>query len=180
MTQRLKTSSAVLPTTNFRYYDLKKNWRKVKRHLKDPVLNEILVQDFNKLTLGLWNERFEHGQLPADFEDWQWWPDRSEDPNFRFCSYMMYVKHAASHWIANFTLRLAMLVEPTKEWRIITSEGHSTVWDGRDTLFDFNFQAFDVSPAECFRIAYDKELDPGEYMQTHFAKFWQRPLNGGL
>jgi hypothetical protein len=30
------------------YYDLKKNWPKVRRHLQDKELNDILVRDFNK------------------------------------------------------------------------------------------------------------------------------------
>ena len=30
------------------YYDLKKNWRKVRRHLQDKELNDILVRDFDK------------------------------------------------------------------------------------------------------------------------------------
>ena len=66
----------------------------------------------------------------------------------RSIAYMNYVLDGASHWLVNFTLRLAMLVEPDREWRIITSEDHSTVWDGRDTLFEFNFQAFGELPEE--------------------------------
>src|SRR5262245_12737081 len=119
----------------FHYYDLKKNWRRVRRHLSDPILNAILVEDFNKYTFGRWNKPFRHGDYPADFESCDWrYSRRCEDPNFRFCGYMRYVKHSACHWVVNFALRLAMLVEPNREWRIITSGDHSTVWDGRDTL----------------------------------------------
>jgi hypothetical protein len=171
MTQSLASTSAVTSTTKLRYYDLKKNWRKVKRHLKDPILNEILVEDFNKFTLGLWNETFEHGQLPSDFERRQWWSIRSDEPKFRFCGYIRYVKVGACHWVVNFALRLATLVEPTREWRIITSDDHSTVWDGRGTLFEFNFQAFGVSPEECFTVAYDEELRPGEYIEAGFCRY---------
>jgi hypothetical protein len=32
------------------YYDLKKNWRKVKRHIGHPEVQELLVRDFNKYT----------------------------------------------------------------------------------------------------------------------------------
>ena len=35
-----------------KYYDLKKYWPKVKRHLGDIELNNILVRDFNKYTYG--------------------------------------------------------------------------------------------------------------------------------
>jgi hypothetical protein len=76
----------------------------------------------------------------------------------------------ACHWLVNFTLRLAMLVQPKKRWRIITSEKHSTVWDGGDTLFDFNFQAFGIDPNECFDAAFEKELEPGKYKRVYFAQ----------
>ena len=42
------------------------------------------------------------------------------------------------HWLVNFSLRLAERVDPDRPWRIITSDSHSTVWDGYDLLFDFN------------------------------------------
>jgi hypothetical protein len=44
-----------------------------------------------------------------------------------------------------------MLAEPDRQSRIITSNGHSTVWDGRDTLFEFNWQALDELPEDCFQ-----------------------------
>jgi hypothetical protein len=57
---------------------------------------------------------------------------------------------------------------PTREWRIITSVGNYTVWDGRDTLFEFNWQAYGVPPEVCFRSAHDKVLSLGEFMETGF------------
>src|SRR5262249_25331764 len=147
MTKPVTANSADLATTAFRYYDLKKNWRKVERHLRDPDLHFILVEDFGRFTRGRWNVPFPEDLYPADFEDYQWWPD----DKFRFYPYMRYVKHGAGHWLVNFALRLAMLVEPNREWRIITSVRKSTVWDGRDTLFEFNWQAIGVPAEECFR-----------------------------
>ena len=55
-----------------KYYDLKKNWRHVKRHLADEELNAILVADFNKFTFGSWKEEFTSGQFPSDFETSDW------------------------------------------------------------------------------------------------------------
>ena len=140
---------------------MKKNWRKVKPHLSDPLLNYILVHEVNKFTREQWGKPFTHGKYPADF-DCQWWRNGHKGRTIPFHPYMNYVLDGASHWLVNFTLRLAMLVEPHREWRIITSEEHSTVWDGRDTLFEFNFQAFGKSPKDCFFAANDDELSPGE------------------
>jgi hypothetical protein len=63
-----------------------------------------------------------------------------------------------------------MLVEPEQPWRIITSEKHSTVWDGGDTLFEFNFQAFGIDPNECFETSFEKELKPGKYLRVYLAE----------
>jgi hypothetical protein len=68
----------------------------------------------------------------------------------------------ACHWLVNFELCLAQLTLPKRRWRIITSDEHSTVWDGRDTLFEFNFLALKVSPDDCFRMAYSDEGEPGD------------------
>src|SRR5262245_35621054 len=80
-TQRRQSSPDKLPASNWRYYDLKRNWRKVMRHLDDPILEALRG-------------------------------------------------HRACYWEVNLALRLAMLVEPSKEWRIIYCDDHSTVWDG--------------------------------------------------
>ena len=48
------------------------------------------------------------------------------------------MKDQACHYLVNTNLRLAMLASPERPWRIITSNLHSTVWDGGDMLFDLN------------------------------------------
>ena len=68
-------------------------------------------------------------------------------------AYWRYVKHAACHWLVNFNLRLAEQVEPKRTWRIVSSDAHSTVWDGELTLFDFNFHALCIEPEAAFRLA---------------------------
>jgi hypothetical protein len=104
-----------------------KNWEKVKPHLGDPELNDVLVRDFNKLTEGRWGKKFRHGQFPREFENTDWddlildgidtvdWDEADYDKffrDFREPEYWRYVKHGASRWLVNFTLRLAQLVEP--------------------------------------------------------------------
>jgi hypothetical protein len=142
-----------------RYYDLKRHWTKrIEPHLGDERLNAILVRDFNKFTTGNWATRFTHGQFPRDFESCDWdWEHRGLAPRF-----WRYVRHAACHWLVNFNLRLAQLVEPDRPWRIVTSQDHSTVWDGNETLFDFNFLAFGVPPDQCFAMANERHLALGK------------------
>jgi hypothetical protein len=72
---------------------------------------------------------------------------------------------------------MAMLVDPKRPWRITTSDKHSTVWDGRETLFDFNFQAFGIPADQCFAHATDpeanpEELKPGKECKVYLAEHY--------
>lgn len=163
------------------YYDVVKNWRKIKPHLNDGELNNILVNNFNKFTYGRWKQEFKRGMYPRDFETCDWDVFRKgRKPEF-----FKYVKHAACHWLVNWNLRLAMLVEPDIEWRILTSNFHSTVWDGKETIFDCNFLAMGVDPMKAFEMANECDLGAGCYMVVyyadHFASQIQEPkLPGGI
>jgi hypothetical protein len=70
-------------------------------------------------------------------------------------------------------LRLATLVLPDRQWRIVTSQRHSTVWYGDDTLFDFNGQALFKNTDEAFEHVSVQQLKPGRYMTTCFAEHYQ-------
>jgi hypothetical protein len=149
------------------YYDLKKNWRKVKRHLQDEDLNRILVWDFDKFSYGRKKKPFTRGRYPCEFDssDWRLYYTG------RRPAFWLYACSLACHWLVNFNLKLAILVEPNKQWRILTSDHHSTVWDGDETLFDFTFQAKEVPPQECFDLAHNdgQELPPGKFMEVAYA-----------
>jgi hypothetical protein len=162
---------AVIVPRGIRYYPLQRHWtKKIMPHLTDKKLNAVLVKNFNKLTWGRWRQRFTAGQTPFEFESCDWWCEhRGPMPR-----YWQYVKHAACHWTANWALELAQLVEPKRQWRIITSQKHSTVWDGGNLLFDFNFQAMGISPKECFELACEKELKPNELLKVHMTEHWKK------
>jgi hypothetical protein len=82
-------SGGLEPTISMKYYDLKKNWHRVRPHLADKELNDILVRDFNKFTFGRWGREFVHGDLPREFESCHWdWEHRGRRPAF-----WQYVKH---------------------------------------------------------------------------------------
>jgi hypothetical protein len=150
-----------------RYYDIPGKWTKrIQPHLGDEHLNQIIIRDFNKYTYGRWRRKFMPGMFPADFESCLWdISHRGRKPR-----YWRYVKHAACHWLVNFNLRLAQLAEPSHPWRILTSQDHSTVWDGDAILFDMNFLALGVAPDEAFTLASEKELPIGKQLRTYFAE----------
>jgi hypothetical protein len=159
-----------------RYYDLKRHWtKKIEPHLADEQLNNILVRDMNKFTMGRWEKPFVHGQYPCEHESCDWSLEH-KGPAPR---YWKYTKHAACHWLVNFNLKLAMLVEPERSWIIVTSDNHSTVWDGAETLFEFNFLAFGIPPQECFDLAFQDGtvLRPGKYRRTYFPEHFSEEIN---
>jgi hypothetical protein len=104
---------------------------------------------------------------PEDF-DTSDWREKHRRPHPR---YWRYVCYSACHWLVNFALRLAMLAERSRRWRIVsTSNGHSTVWDGADTLFDLPYQALGVGADVCWEKATNGvgklEPEPGDYIRT--------------
>jgi len=158
-----------------RYYPFVKNWKRIKKHLSDIELNKILVIDFNRYTFGRWKQKFKSGQFPREFESCDW----DIGHKGRQPEYWKYVKHGACHWVVNFNLELAKLVEPKRNWRIVTSQEHSTVWDGENTLFDMNFCALGIDPKEAFEIASkeNKCLPIGKRLMVYYAEHYSTEIN---
>jgi hypothetical protein len=156
-----------------RYYDLTKNWRRVRPHVETPAVQAVLIRDFNRFTYGRWRKRFLPGMLPFEFESCDWFISRRGRPP----AWHAYVKHAACHWLVNLWLETAQRTLPDRPWRILTSDRHSTVWDGEQLLFDGNFLALGVDPDECFSLANDEELPIGMQRKTHMASHWKRELH---
>jgi hypothetical protein len=157
-----------------KYYPIQKNWsRKIKPHLQDETLNKILVRDFNRYTFGRWEREFKPGMKPTEFEscDWRY----SHGRRGRQPEFWDYVKHSACHWLVNFNRELAELSEPQIDWRIVSSELHSTVWDGNETLFDMNFLALGVDVEEAWKLAREngEVLEIGEKYECNFAQHWR-------
>jgi hypothetical protein len=158
----------------YSYYDPVKNWRRIRPHL--PEVEHILVRDFNKFTWGMWRKKFKPGQLPHEFENSDWWLERRG----RHPAYWGYVKRYACHHLVNHNLELAQRARPQDQWRIVTSDKHSTVYNGHGLLFDLNFCALRISPRKAFKLASTdgKFLAPGEHLPVfygeHYTEFYAR------
>ncbi len=101
------------------YYPIQKKWKKIKALINTPEVQAVMIRDMHKYTHGRWSLPFTYGMKPTDVEscDWRY----SEPKRGRQPEYWDYVKHAACHWLVNFNLKLAELMEPKRKWRIITS-----------------------------------------------------------
>lgn len=150
-----------------KYYPISKKWHKIKPFIQTNEVQDILVSNFTKYTIGVQGRPFKHGMIPFDFEGCDWHCERKG----RRPEYWDYVKHAACHWLVNFNLKLAQLVEPNKQWRVVTSQEHSTVWDGEETLFDFNFSALRINPTQAFEMANKnkKHLPVCKQLRVYYA-----------
>ena len=132
-----------------RYYDLERNWEKVRPRLNNEVVTNALERGMNDL-LSRWGRRFDATKVPRDYEwnNWHWAIPHDEEPEF-----WKYTLFNACFWLADFNLELAKVVEPTENWRIVRNEKHATVWSGGDLLFEFNLMAFGWTPDACFSLA---------------------------
>lgn len=156
-----------------RYYPIQARWRRIKPHLADESVQTILVRDFNKFTYGRWRKPFLAGMKPTEFESCDWRCDRGRGRQPEFWDYC---KHSACHHLANFNRRLAELAEPKRQWGIVTSQKHSTTWDGEEELFDINFLALGVDPDEAWKLASEggKILPVGKNLVVHVAEHYSR------
>eukprot|EP01043_Picozoa_sp_COSAG02_P027184 COSAG02_NODE_1591_length_11781_cov_861.345403_2_plen_341_part_00 len=84
----------------------------------------------------------------------------SEDGNEAPCSrqyadppFWGWVCGGACHSLVPLYVWIVQQVDPTAAWRVITSDAHSTVWDGGGRLFDPIFEAMGVEATEAFRRA---------------------------
>jgi hypothetical protein len=147
-----------------KYFDILSNWQRIRPHLAEPEIIIVLQRDLNKYALGRWGFPFATGALPKDYDCCDWRKGREPNPAF-----WDYVCHGASHWLVNFNLKLAQRVE-RRDWQIVTSPCHSSVWDGEETWFDFNLSALEVPPDDVFlfETADDRTLTPGRQRRPGF------------
>lgn len=155
-----------------KYYDIKKNWQKIKKHIHNKEVQKILSKDFNKFIWGSYRKRFEKGMVPGQFCDYNWrCRQKTKCPE-----YFDWLCLGACFWLVNFNLKLAQLTEPTLEWRILSGEDHSTVWDGKSTLFDLNCFAMRAPAKQTFKKANGKELPVGELAKVPMALYWKTAI----
>jgi hypothetical protein len=55
---------------------------------------------------------------------------------------------------------------------IIGCADHGSLWDGEQTLLDFNYPAMEVPPDDCLANAFEDELEPGELSEVGFAEHY--------
>jgi len=83
--------------------------------------------------------------VPAAYDPSDWRQNLTLDQIFRsrrVPEFWEYTISQGCFWVVNLNLFLAKRLYPKRLWRIVFSDLHATVWDGREALFDMNFLAF--------------------------------------
>lgn len=156
------------------YYPLQKRWRKVGPIYRSKAAAAIWHPEMEAYAAARAEDYgYQHKPTPWsedlrpehwDSCDWRWSHGR-RGPQPAFWEY---VCHSACHWTCSLHLWVAQRAEPDRPWRIVTSQKHSTVWDGDSTLWDGNFLALGVPANEAWGLAAEQddseELLPGALM----------------
>ena len=143
------------------FYPIQKRWRKLGPIYRSPEAKAIWLpemMDYQRQRMEDLGVQYAYPEdnpdlRPADWESCDWRLDRGKpgpEPAF-----WQYLTHGSCHWMANLSLFVAQIAEPKRTWRIITSELHSTVWDGAETLWDPQFQALGVTATDAWDRAAD-------------------------
>ena len=161
------------------YVNIQKFWRKLGPIYRSPEARAIWLphmleyganrtmdyfHKFNKLILNFFNGQDEIGSkipwgtwgnitYPGDFDSCDWrlnYHECHRGPCPRFFEYVCY---SACHYLVDLNLYVISTAYPELPWQIVTSDKHSTVWDGEELLMDANFLALEVDPDEAFEMA---------------------------
>jgi hypothetical protein len=157
------------------FFDCVERWSEIEPHLGDAEFNRILNHDFNRMTWGRWRKPFPSKErpYPASWEGYNGHVGRYLGPEGE---YRKFVLDLCCHWLVNANLRLAQLILPTREWRIIYSRQNHCVYDGHDTLFDLEGLALygDAWLAYEFAVGLSgRQLAPGQYLPVKWAEHFQ-------
>lgn len=148
------------------YVDIEKNWNKIKPYAVSAAATQIWKKDLKKhynrsriydhnlsdyefnsdriidrfIYISQFEKRFSNSKKPSDYDYFYW---RYERLGFtdRMPAFWDYVVHDKSHWMVNFNLFVAEQAFPEEPWRIIVSDEHACVWNGRELFFDMNYSA---------------------------------------
>ena len=137
--------SKLLPD-NLKYFNISKNWKVLGPIYESP---EIVELAFTEMNAYIEARAEQHGfkykedrrcHYPRWFDSCDWRFDRKGRPPI----FDKWICHSACHWTANINAEVIMKAQPTKNWRVINSSYHSTVWDGKNTIYDTNFYGLKI------------------------------------
>lgn len=137
------------------FVDIQKLWKRLGPIYRSEAAREIWLPELNLMSViksqrnGFSARLNFEAKAPSDFDFCDW---RYGKPG-RKPAYWDFACHGACHWLAPLNIWVAMQTEPNTPWQIVRSEVHSTVWDGKDRLWDLNYLARDIPANEAWQLA---------------------------
>ena len=135
----------------FRHFDIGRNWKKLAPYAETKEARRRLDRDLriysavrareadehykklgHKNYSSSWNQ-YTEGTMPNGLDT------RCQSMSARPKKYEDYILGGGCHWIVNWSLCILEHALPKKEWRIVSSDLHSAVWDGNKTFFDITY-----------------------------------------
>lgn len=148
----------------YRYFDIQKNWRRLKPIAESAAARVIIDRDMLKYAKVRQMDLDEHmarvgnknfssclnftaGDYPYQYDSCDWrYGRRGPNPD-----YWRFACHSACHWVVNLSYYIASTAYPKVNWQIITSNKHSSVVDLESkTFFDLNWSALNVGIPEIY------------------------------
>ncbi len=153
------TSLSAVDPAQLIYYPIQKRWKKLGPIFRSEEMTELahsvmeIYAQHRARTYGFQHKpkEFSSSITPSDYDgcDWRLNTGRhGRQPDF-----WKYVCHGACHWTGPINIMAAMKAEPKKSWKLITSDRHTTVWDGEHTLFDPSYLAMRIPVADAWEYA---------------------------
>ena len=136
----------VLPS-NLKYFDISRHWKTLNPIYESPEIRELALYEMNcyrecqALNYGIKFKEIKEFRYPGYFDSCDWRCDRRGRPPL----YDNWICHSACHWIANINMAVVKKAFPNREWRVINSYFHSTVFDGDRTIYDTNLKGMNIS-----------------------------------
>lgn len=164
------------------YVQIQKEWRKLRPFFESEKARNIWEWQMREYlgwrayecesNGGKFSIDWQHVHLayPADCDSCDWRFDRETNLSRR-PAYWDYVCHGASHDLVDLNLFVAKNAYPDVPWQILSSDSHSTVWNGSSTnpvLFDANFLALGVDPTKALKMALGRKNDGFVLHKGHY------------
>jgi hypothetical protein len=147
------------------YFDIEAHWDGLEPIYESDNVKLACRVEYNSLLIARWLvdgkcyplELHKNFKYPEFFDETDWRTEQPEKPYYKWtCS-------ESCHWISNVNLLVAMFYQPEREWRLIKSREHSTVWDGETTIFETQFLALGIPVEETINIINNSKIGATEY-----------------
>lgn len=158
---------------HIRFYDIGTQWNKLRPIFRAPETRDVWFYEMclwyhypmcSESLLETFDTIHQDKRYPRCFTDCEWRKAQGEEPEW-----FNWACENACHYLVSLNLFVAQTIAPKRKWRIVSSDLHSTVWDGETTLFDINAYCFKEDIVETWELATaeNTQLEPGTFM-FHF------------